>query len=115
MRNEGFLIWSALFSTALVAFRRLFTSVILIALGMMIFYGIHFLDFSQLGVRFLTYWGIIFLLTAWLFLCPIFDISEIRRVYRSWMKNLRDQTIEHLPNGRESQPSPWEEVERPQK
>ena len=127
MRNERIFVWSALFSLTLAALgigsamlegmrarrrregpplqffsprrtiRRLFTSAVLVALGVMIFLGLHFLDLSPSGTRFLTYRGIIFLLAAWLFLCPIFEISETRRVYRSRMKYLRDQTIEELP------------------
>jgi len=90
MRNERIFVWSALFSLTLAALgigsamlegmrarrrreepplqffsprrtiRRLFTSAVLVALGVMIFLGLHFLDFSPSGTRFLTYRGIIF-------------------------------------------------------
>jgi hypothetical protein len=122
VRNERFFLWTLIFSLGLVALgvgsvvievararrrrdslperfvsprrtiRRLFTSAVLVALGVMILLGVHFLPFSQPGIHFLAYWGIIFLLAAWLFLCPIFDIRETRRIYRSRMRHLADQT-----------------------
>ncbi len=122
MRNERFFLRTLIFSLGLVALgigsavievarargrsdpfpehfvsprltiRRLFTSAVLVVLGVMILLGVHFLHFSQPGIHFLAYWGIIFLLAAWLFLCPIFDIRETRRIYRSRMRHLADQT-----------------------
>jgi len=135
LKNERFFIWSFAFSLALVALgigsalvevakarrekengaceflsprrtiRRLFTSAVLVALGVMIFLGVHFLEFSPLGIKFLAYWGVVFLLVAWLFLCPIFDLSETQRVYRVRMKSLADQTVGLLRHKKESEPS----------
>jgi Mn2+/Fe2+ NRAMP family transporter len=126
VRNERLLLWSTAFSLALVALgissaaveiakarrkkeegtvefvsprrtiRRLFTSLVLMALGLMIFLGVHFLEFSPVEMKFFVYWGVIFLLVVWLFLCPFFDLSETQRVYRMRMKNLADQTMEQL-------------------
>lgn len=135
MTNERLLFWSAAFSLALVALgiasavaeiakarrkkedgtgefvsprrtiRRLFTSLVLVALGLMIFLGVHFLEFSPLGTKFLAYWGVVFLLVVWLFLCPFFDLSETQRVYRMRMKNLADLTMEQLKNNKGSKSS----------
>jgi len=145
LKNERLFAWSAAFSLALVALgigsalvevakarrrrddnaseflsprrtiRRLFTSAVLVALGVMIFWGVHFLEFPPSGIRFLAYWGLIFLLVAWLFLCPIFDMSETHRVYRSRMKNLADQTIAHVRSKKESAPCRSERAEAPEK
>lgn len=79
--------------------RRLFTAIVLIGLGVMIWWGFHFLDYSSPGMRFYAYWGVVFLLILWLFLCPLFEWSETRRVYDSRMKDLRDRTIGPLPGG----------------
>ncbi|MDH7498954.1 MAG: hypothetical protein QHH30_01030 [candidate division NC10 bacterium] len=134
MRNEGFLALSLAFSLALVALgigsgalevararkrsqgrageflsprrtmRRLFTSVVLVALGVMIFLGVHLLQFSPMGMEFLAYWGVIFLLVVWLFVCPFFDMSETQRVYRLSMKSLAEQTVGLLRRREESGP-----------
>ncbi len=73
--------------------RRLFTGAVLFLLGVMIFGGIHLFDFSQSQGRLFAYWGIILLLVAWLFLCPVFDISETRRAFYSRMRRLENQAM----------------------
>lgn len=144
MKNERFLAWSLAFSLALVVLgiasaalevakaqrrsedgaseflsprrtiRRLFTSAVLVALGVMIFLGVHFLQFSLGGIEFLAYWGVIFLLVAWLFLCPIFDLSETQRVYRLRMKSLADQTTGMLRHNKESDALEQEKAKGPE-
>ena len=139
MRNERFFIWTLIFSLGVAVLgvvsaalealkargkegrapdqflsprrtiRRLFTSAVLIALGTMVLLGVHFLDFSRPGLQFLSYWGIIFLLAAWLFLCPVFDISETRRVYRSRMKVLTEQAAGRPFSSAEAPPKSSEE------
>lgn len=134
VKNVGLFAWSVAFSVVLVALgigsawvevakarrgrddaaseflsprrtiRRLFTSAVLVALGVMIFWGVHFLEFPPSGIWFFAYWGVIFLLVAWLFLCPVFDMSETQRVYRSRMKNLAEQTIGPLRSRKGSGP-----------
>ena len=123
MRNEALLPWSLVFCLGLLAFgigsaaaeilrgrgrkdghagpfissrrmvRRLFTGAVLFLLGGMIFGGIHLFDFSQSQGRLLAYWGIILLLVTWLFLCPLFDISETRRAFYSRMRRLENQAM----------------------
>lgn len=144
MRNERFFVWNLIFCLGLVALglisvvievvrarrirdpvsdrflsprrtiRRLFTSIVLIVLGVMTLFGVHFLHFSQPGIRFLAYWGVIFLLVAWLFLCAIFDISETRRIYRSRMKSLTDQAAGRARTPAKSPPSTVEKEGRPE-
>jgi len=136
VRNERFFLWTLLFSLGLMALgigsatlevararrkcdslperifsprrtvRRLFTSAVLVALGAMILLGVHFLDFSQPGIHFLAYWGIVFLLAVWLFLCPIFDISETRNIYRSRIRHLADQTTGPASTSTKTLPCP---------
>ena len=137
MRNGALLPWSLLFCLGLLALgigsaaatilrgrgrkdgysgpftsshrivRRLFTGVVLSLLGVMIFGGIHLFDFSQSQARFLAYWGITLLLMIWLFLCPVFDILETRRVFHAGMRRLEDQA---RGDPDELQRKTWEEV-----
>lgn len=136
MRNETFSVWSLIFCLGLVALgigsamtevvrarrrrdplleqfvsprrtiRRLFTSAVLVALGFMIPLGIHFLDFSEPGTQFFAYWAIVSFLAGWLFLCPVFDISETKRIYRSRMKYLADQATGRASTPKKTDPSP---------
>jgi|GEM_PF-1630601 len=84
------------FVSAQRTMRRLFTSAVLLTLGVLLFLGIHLLNFSPTGLEFLTYWGIVGLLVVWLFLCPLFDISETRRIYRQNRKDLLEQMKEQV-------------------
>lgn len=84
---------SQYFTTPAKFRRRLFTSILLIIVMIMIFAGVNFISFSS-PESFLLYWGICTFLSIFLFILPILDMRENALMYIERKKSIQKEMKE---------------------